>query len=370
MTTPGVPDPGRIIAPAAYPNDFVKCLKARSTAAGVAARSVPVDARAARTGPPIGRRSVAAFRPAAAAIRTARPAFIAALAIVSIASGAGAQDLEPRAYSAVPIGTNFLLAGYAHTSGSVSTDPALPITGVEASLNTGLLAYDRSFALVGRSASAAVLLPYVWGEVSGEVEEQSRSVSRSGLGDLRLRLASNLIGGPAFTPAEFARREPATTLGASLTIVAPTGQYDSSRLINIGSNRWAFKPEIGLSQPIGDWFVEGAVGAWVYTDNNDFFRGNVRGQSPLWTFQAHGGYNFRPGLWLAADATYYTGGETSLNGVDKNDAQASSRYGLTLSVPVAEGVSVKLAWSTGLTTRVGGNYDTFGLSLQYRWFDR
>ena len=295
---------------------------------------------------------------------------IAVLGVLSMARGAGAQDLEPRAYSAAPIGTNFLLAGYTHTSGGVSTDPSLPITNVQASIDSSAFAYSRTFALAGRAVSAAALLPYVWGDFSGQVEEQSREVSRSGAGDLRLRFAANLLGGAALTPAEFAQREPTTTLGASITIVAPTGQYEPARLINIGTNRWAFKPEIGVSQPFGDWFADAAVGAWIYADNTDFVGGNVRSQEPLWTFQVHGGYNFAPGLWLAADATYYTGGETSLNGIAKDDALASSRYGLTLSLPLVEGVSVKLAWSTGLTTRTGGNFDTVGLTLQYRWFDR
>jgi hypothetical protein len=95
----------------------------------------------------------------------------------------------------------------------------------------------------------------------------------------------------------------------------------------------------------------------------------VRGQAPLWTFQTHFGYNFRPGLWLAADATYYVGGETSINGVAKNDTLANSRYGLTLSVPIMPGFSAKPAWLTWLTGRNGANYQTIGVTLQYRWFD-
>jgi hypothetical protein len=302
--------------------------------------------------------------------RVSAAAAIATLGGLSMYGGASAQELEPRAYSATPIGTNFLLAGYAHTKGSVSTDPALPITDVRASFDTATLAYSRTFAVAGHAVSAAVLLPYLRGDFSGQVEEQGREVSRSGVGDLRVRLAANLIGGRALTPAEFAEREPTTSLGGSLTVVAPTGEYDPARLINIGTNRWAFKPEIGLSQPLGDWFAEAAVGAWLYTDNTDVLGDNVRGQAPLWSFQAHGGYNFRPGLWLAADFIYYTGGETSINGLSKDDALSSARYGLTLSIPLVNGVSMKLAWSNGLVTRGGGNFETVGMTLQYRWFDR
>jgi hypothetical protein len=297
-------------------------------------------------------------------------AVIAAAMALATAHAACAQDMEPRAYSAAPVGTNFLLAGITRSTGGITTDPALPIANLEAEVNSGIVAYSRTFGIAGKSASAAILMPYVWGKFSGDVEEESRQVSRSGVGDLRLRLAAILLGGPALTPEQFARREPATTLGASLTIVAPTGEYFPERLINIGTNRWAIKPEIGLSQPLGNWFADAAAGAWLYTDNTEFFGGNDRSQAPLWSFQAHAGYNFRPGLWLAADATYYTGGETSLNGLAKDDALASSRYGVTLSIPLAQAVSVKLAWSTSLITRGGGDFDTIGLVLQYRWFDR
>ena len=186
---------------------------------------------------------------------------------------------------------------------------------------------------------------------------------------MRFRVAANLLGDPALTPEEFARRNPSTILGVSLSVVAPTGQYVPSRLINIGSNRWSFKPEIGLSQPFGNWFVEGAVGVWLFTNNADFFGGRQRSQDPLFAFQWHGGYNFLPGLWIAADFTYFAGGQTSVNGVNDHDLQDNTRYGITLSVPLARQWSAKLAWSRGLTTRVGGDFQTFSLALQYRWFN-
>ena len=295
-----------------------------------------------------------------------------ALTIIAAGGSSGigsacAQDLEPRAYSASPIGTNFLVSGYTRTTGGISLDPSLPITGVRGTIDSATLGYDRTFDLAGRSASVAIQLPYVHGDFTGQVEEQSSHVSRSGLGDLRMRFAVNLFGAPALTPAEFQQRPPTTTLGTSLTIIAPTGEYNPQRLINISSNRFAFKPELGVSQPLGDWFVEAYAGAWVFTNNGDFFGGHVRSQAPLWAFQAHAGYNFRPGLWLAADATYYTGGETSIDGAAKHGTLATSRYGLTLSVPIGAGFSAKLAWSTWLRARNGGTFQTIGVALQFRW---
>jgi hypothetical protein len=295
---------------------------------------------------------------------------VAAIGILCARGEAWAQDMEPRAYSASPIGTNFLVSSYVHTSGSVSLDPSVPITNVEASLNAGILGYQRTFDLLGRTASAAVLVPYIGGTVSGDVMEKSTQVDRRGLGDVRIRVAANLIGSPALSPSKFSNRTPTTTVGISLTITAPTGDYNGQHLVNIGSHRWAFKPEIGVSQPLGKWFVDAAAGVWVFTDNPDFLGGQLRGERPLWSVQVHGGYNMRPGFWLAIDATHYFGGETILNRINKHDAQSATRYGLTLAVPVATSISAKVSYASWLSARNSGKFNTIAVGLQYRWFDR
>lgn len=285
------------------------------------------------------------------------------------ASALRAQEMEPRAYSAVPVGTNFVVLDYARSSGDVSFDPSLPITNVQAHINVLTLGYSHSFGIAGRTATVALSVPYANANVTGDVEGSADHQYRSGVGDMRFRLAMNLIGDPALSPEEFVRRTPSTVIGLSLSVVTPTGQYVPSRLINIGANRWSFKPEVGLSEPIGNWFMDAAAGVWLFTDNDDFFGGHRRSQNPMPSFQWHGGYSWRPGLWLAADVTYFTGGRTSVNGVEDQDYQISARYGMTLSVPLAAKWSAKLAWSRGLETRVGGNFQTISVALQYRWFN-
>ena len=291
-------------------------------------------------------------------------------AVVIWSTLVAAQEMEPRSYSAVPIGTNFIVMDYSRSSGDILFDPSLPVTDLQAKINTYSLGLSHSFGVLGHVASIAIAVPYANANLTGNVEGAPGHAYRSGLGDMRFRLAVNLLGGPALTPEEFARRSPSTILGASVSVVAPTAQYVASRLINVGSNRWSFKPEVGLSQPIGNWFVEGAAGVWLFTDNTDFFGGRRRSQDPLPTFQWHGGYNWRPGLWLAADVTYFTGGQTSVNGVQDKDVQRNVRYGLTLSFPLSAQWSGKLAWSRGLTTSIGGNFQTISVALQYHWFNR
>jgi hypothetical protein len=283
---------------------------------------------------------------------------------------ASAQELEPRTYSPSPVGTNFVALSYAYLTGNVLTDPSLPVTNVQARINTFSLGYERTFGLAGHSASLALVIPYSRGSLSGNVIDAPAEIYRAGMGDLRIRFAFNLLGGPALSPEEFARRSPTGSMGLSLTVTAPTGQYVPSRLVNVGTNRWAFKPEIGISQPVENWFFEATAGAWFFSSNNDFFRGNERSQNPLLMLQLHGGYQFRPGAWIAADIGYAAGGDTSVNGVPDSDRQSNMRYGLTFSMPLARNWSTKLALSNGLITRVGGNYKEISLTLQYHWFDR
>ena len=288
---------------------------------------------------------------------------------LGVAASAGAQQLEPRAYSPAPVGTNYFGLALHDSRGGVVTDAALPLEDVEAHINMTTPFYGRTFSLAGRSASAGIAAPYAWGTVEGQVFEEYREVRRSGFGDPQLRVAVNLLGGPAMTPREFAARTRQTTLGFSLVANVPVGEYDPSKLINLGTNRWAFKPELGLSLPAGRWDLELYGGVWVFGDNNDFFGGQHRAQDPLATAQAHVVYTFRRALWLAADFTYYWGGQSTLDGVRKDDRQDNTRGGLTMAIPIVGRQSLKVTWARGVSTRIGSSFQTFGVAYQWVWFD-
>jgi hypothetical protein len=282
----------------------------------------------------------------------------------SLASG---QEMEPGAYSRAPVGTQFVLVTYAHQNGDILTDASLPLQDVNVKLNSGSLAYGRTFALVGRQSSASFFVPYIKGNASGTVFEDRLEVTRSGLGDMRARFMINLIGSPAMNPEEFAAYKPQTVVGASIIITAPTGQYDPRRLVTLSSNRWAFKPEVGFSKPVGRWTLEAASGVWMFTANKNFFGGVRREQKPLVSFQSAAIYTLRRRMWVSANATYYTGGETTVNGVAKSDRQGNSRVGATFSLPLDQRQSIKVAWARGLTTRFGGHLNTIAVAWQYVW---
>ncbi|HEY2676634.1 MAG TPA: transporter [Steroidobacteraceae bacterium] len=280
-----------------------------------------------------------------------------------------AQQLEPRAYSAAPVGTEFLLFSFARSTGDVLVDPSLPVSNAQAGINTLVSGYSHTFALFGKTASVAAVLPYTEANITALFNDLPAAAQRSGLADSQFRFAWNVLGDPAASLAEFVQRPSATTLGVSLTVVAPTGQYDPSRLINIGSNRWSFRPEMGVSWPLGPWFLEGIAGVTFFTDNNDYYGDVDRSQDPLYAVQLHGGYTFRPGLWLALDATHYRGGSTSTNSGPSQATQSNSRYGTTLSLPLSRAFSMKFAYSNGYAVRAGGDFKTGAITLQYRWFD-
>jgi hypothetical protein len=281
---------------------------------------------------------------------------------------AQAQQLEPRAYSPAPVGLNIFGVATYFSSGGEVTDPASPIQNIIARVSTAMPYYGRTFGLFGRQASVTVATPFANAEIHGDVNTVGRSIDRTGVLDPLMRFAVNLFGGPALTPQEFRQRKPETTLGASIAVTAPLGQYDPVKLINLGTNRWACKPELGFSQPVGDWTFELYAGVWLFEANDNYFGGKVRRQDPLASYQAHIVYEVKPHLWLSADYTYYNGGETTVNGAPQHDRQDNSRGGLTLSVPVDQAQSFKLTYARGVTVRIGSKTDTIGAAWQVAWF--
>jgi len=292
---------------------------------------------------------------------------LSAAALILACAGASAQQLEPRAYANVPIGLNFLIVGYAYSAGDVLPDPSIPAQDVNATIHGLAAAYSRSLDLWGRSGQLGVLVPYVTASVNGRLEGIPESVDRSGFADPSVKLSMNFYGAPALSLQEFEDYRQSTIVGASLLVTAPWGQYDANEIVNIGTNRWSFKPELGVSQALGKWVLETALGVTFFTDNDEFQVDKTREQAPLYAAQFHVVYNFRQGMWAALDGTYYAGGRTTVDGQERDDLQRSWRWGLTGALPVNKYHSLKLYASTGVFTRTGTDFNVLGLAWQYRW---
>ncbi len=298
------------------------------------------------------------------------PTPLTLVAVLGLSGPASAQSIEPRLFSNAPVGLNFILLGFAYSSGGVALDPSLPIEDASMTIKAPFFGYARTLDVGGKSGQFQILAPYAF--LSGQaVHEPTGDVLTrdvNGFGDPAFRFMVNLHGAPALRAPEFRDYRQDLVFGVSLMVTAPLGQYDSDRLVNLGTNRWSFKPEFGFSKALGShWILEGTGAAVWFTDNDDFFGGQHRSQDPIYSAQGHVIYRFKPGAWAAFDATYYTGGRTTIDGVENNDELGNLRYGLTVAVPVTARNSIKLYASDGVWTRIGEDFRLFGAAWQFRW---
>jgi hypothetical protein len=278
-----------------------------------------------------------------------------------------AQQLEPRTYTNTPVGMNFLIAGYGFATGSIVSDPSLPLQNADIDSHELVLGYARSLDMWGLSGKFDMILPYAWSSGTAEFAGTLRERRVDGFGDPRLRLSVNFLGAPALSLKDFLNYKQDLLVGASLQVGLPMGQYDADRLLNIGTNRWTIRPELGISKAFGPLTLEVAAGVYWYTDNTDFLGGNTRKQDPLYEFQAHLIYNMPSGIWLAVDGTYYSGGTTTIAGVSEGERQDNSRMGLTAAFPIDRHQSLKIFAATGVYARAAGDFDSVGVAWQYRW---
>jgi hypothetical protein len=280
-----------------------------------------------------------------------------------------AQEMEPKAYSASPVGATFLVAAASRNTGSVVFDPTLPIRDVDARISGVALGVGTTFGLFGKLALASAVLPIAWGEMTGLVGEDARSITRQGLADSRYRLSVNLLGNDAMRLREYVKAPRRTIVGTSVTVLAPTGQYDRTRLINLGNHRWALKPEVGVAVPKGPWDIDAYLGVWLFTSNDDFYPGGLeRTQDPVVALQGHVSYTFKPRLWLAVDGTWYSGGSAQVEGGQPVGAVSNSRLGATLSLPIGTRQSFKISYSGGVVVRTGTDFRTIAVGYQWLWF--
>lgn len=303
---------------------------------------------------------------------------LAAALIVSSVSLSFAQDLVPRAYVITPVHSNAVVLTSSFFSGDILFEGAAPITDSTGRIYVSTISVYHALNFFGRSANVTASLPYAIGNFRGKVIGTETNAYRSGLVDTVFRFSVNLKGGPALSPPKFRSWKQKTLIGLSLKIVAPTGQYDSTKLINPGGNRWVFKPELGVSRRWAHWIVDAYGGVAFFTTNHDFFSRNqfsagtnTQSQKPVVAFEGHLSYDVRPRLWASLDCNFWRGGKTTLNGTESPvSLQSNSRVGGTVSAPINFHQSLKFSYSRGAYVRFGGNFQSVSLGWQYSWLGK
>ena len=296
-----------------------------------------------------------------------RNRLIIAVIAILILGQATAQDLDPRRYTNIPVGQNFLALAFSYSEGDVNFSSSIPLSDANIRVDGPALAYLRTFAIAGKSASVDVLLPYacVAGSAALDGERASRDVC--GLGDTALRVSYNFFGAPAAELREFVRQKKTIVVGASVQIGAPTGQYDADKLLNIGANRWYIKPEIGVTVPWNKWSFELSAGVRLFTDNSEFIGDVNVAQDPLYNIQSHVIYDLSPRQWVSLDGNYFFGGDTTVDGVPSESRQKNSRLGLTWTLALNSKHLLKFLAHTGVIGRISNDSDTFTVAWSYRW---
>ena len=283
-----------------------------------------------------------------------------------------ALDLEPRLWSHLPVGANFAGFGYAYTKADIAFDPVLLIEDVQMDLESWVGKYIRTFELFDKSARVDLTQAYQQGDWTGFLNGAPASVSRSGWSDTFVRLAVNLYGAPPLSGKEFAAYRSGvkddTIVGMGLVVRLPTGDYMEDKLINLGQNRFTFRPQLGINHTHGKWTAEVTGEVAFHTDNDEFFNGNKLEQQPIYIIHGHLIHTFRPGLWVGMGVGYDYGGENSINGVDKDDSKQDVAWALSFAYPINRYPGLKVAYigsrkqeSTGLDS------DTLAASLSFSW---
>jgi hypothetical protein len=278
-----------------------------------------------------------------------------------------AQELEPRAYTNLPVGLNYVVAGYSFQTGGVLFDPAIPLENAEIKTHSSLFAYARSIKVGKMSGKVDAIVPYAWLSGSADFMGTTRTREVAGLADPRIRMSVIFLGGPALSLSEFKDYKQNFVMGASMQVYVPLGQYDPEKLVNLGTNRFTFKPEIGISKTIKNLILELALAGQFYTVNNNYYNGQTMTQKPIGSLQTHVNYNFKRGIWAALDGTIYWGGKTTIAGMEGNNLQENTRLGFTFALPLNIHHSLKLNLSTGVSTRTGSDFDAITVVWQYRW---
>jgi hypothetical protein len=279
-----------------------------------------------------------------------------------------AQDLEPRAYANMPKGANIIVGSYGYLKGNIVTEPSLPIEDFIITSNNFGVGYMRSFGLANKLARIQVAIPYVLMDGSATVNGEKITGNRTGFGDMRIRFGVNLLGSPALERKDFVKYQQKTLFGVSLVTSVPTGIYYPDKRINIGANRWGFKPEVGVSKRFKNVYAELYSGVWFYTQNKEYLVDNVLKQDPVLSFQAHGCYFFKNQMWVGINANWFSGGKTVVDDIPAGSVINSSRIGGTFSMPLSRMQSIKLQFNTGVFRDLGLNYDSVSLGYQYAFF--
>lgn len=290
------------------------------------------------------------------------------LVLVLFSHASFAQVLEPRRWTHLPTGLNIVGIGTGATLGDIYFDPVLQIEDGDFDLYSFGASYIRTFEWLGKSTRVDFSVPYGYGRWEGIVAGEYASTRRHGFGDPKIRLSMNLLGAPPLRGKAYmeylAQNRNNTSLGVSLTVTLPFGEYYPEYLINLGKNRYVIRPALGILHTRGPWQFELTTSLSFFGDNDEYYPDFLLEQEKLWFFQAHAIRSFKRGRWASLSGGFSYGGEASLDGNGLDNDERTRFVALSYGMPVNRNQSIKFTLVNAETNVVLGADSN---SLLFSW---
>jgi hypothetical protein len=296
-------------------------------------------------------------------------ASIFAIITFLIIQHSNAQELIPRRWSHLPMDTSIGAVAYVYTQANIQLDPLLQIEDLDLNMQTVALRYIRTFEILGKSSRFELGQSYKMGTWDGLLQGEPATAKRQGIDDTLVRLSTILYGAPPLKGEEYeAYRESVansdTLIGVGLAMQLPTGRYSSDYLLNLGSNRFTFRPQLGITHQRGPWQFEASCAVWFLADNDLFWNETKREQKPFYTVQSHINYTIRPGVWLSSGVGYGVGGENTINGVSKNDRGENLAFTVSAGYSISRNMGFKLGY-VGIRTHSHTGFDSNSIAMSF-----
>jgi hypothetical protein len=279
-----------------------------------------------------------------------------------------ALDVEPGLWAHIPVERHFVGIGYVKTEADILVDPNLKLEDVELDMDTWAAKYIYSFESFGKSSRIDITQGYQEGHWKGLLDGVYAETSRKGASDTFIRYAISLYGAPPLKAGDYVayrrKQDGETIVGAGLAVRLPTGEYDDERLINLGQNRFAIRPQVGIEHNRGPWTFEATSEVAFYSDNNDFYNGSRLEQDPLLKIGASAEYTFYPGFRATVAYAYDYGGETSVNNVKSDNRKQNEAWAMSITCPLNATTGVKFSWvQTDTQESTGLDSESFAVAI-------
>ena len=254
-------------------------------------------------------------------------------------------------------------------------DPALVVVpGASFDATLALTGYAHTFSLFDRSALAAIILPM--GRVSGDVTVAGKTFIQSadGFGDPMLEFDINILGPRSQKNIpDVLRYEPGFSVDLLADLALPIGEYHSDQPLNLGQHRWYGRVGMPIVWQLGPWVpgqrttLEFLPAVWLFGNNNDYL-GQTLKTDPMFQLDAHLTRDFTERFWGSLDASWYNGGQASINGVAGSKLN-NLGVGLTFGYQLNDNLNLTFGYKSTVNDNAPGDLrmNGFMISLVYGW---